>query len=277
MEDLIRILVAGDDCIDRYIIGESTRMSPEDPSVPVVKVLREYDKEGMTSNVYHNLKSIGAVPLMVTAKPSIKTRVFSNGKQIARLDEDNINSNPDALKRMRDMLPEVHGLIVQDYGKGFWTEANLAIIGEAKLAGVPVFVDPYPTTPLHWYKGCTIITPNESEAETLTGEDDTQFCLDKLLTIVECEHAIITLGEQGFVSRSKDEWVDEVFHSVKPVTVVDPTGAGDTVIALLSYSHLKGYAINQCIEIAGKAAGLVIQQPGVASITREQFESICTS
>ncbi|MGA0904185.1 MAG: PfkB family carbohydrate kinase, partial [Opitutales bacterium] len=55
----LRVLVIGDVMLDRYVIGEVTRISPEAP-VPVLAVTEERSVAGGAANVALNLRSLGA-------------------------------------------------------------------------------------------------------------------------------------------------------------------------------------------------------------------------
>ena len=55
----LRVLVIGDVMLDRYVIGEVSRISPEAP-VPVLAVTEERSVVGGAANVALNLRSLGA-------------------------------------------------------------------------------------------------------------------------------------------------------------------------------------------------------------------------
>ena len=55
----LRVLVVGDVMLDRYVIGEVHRISPEAP-VPVVELKKEEDRLGGAANVALNIISLGA-------------------------------------------------------------------------------------------------------------------------------------------------------------------------------------------------------------------------
>src|SRR3989344_7213377 len=61
----LKILVVGDVGIDRYTIGTAERLSPEAP-VPVVAVQSVKDKLGLAANVADNIKTLGAVPVLIS-------------------------------------------------------------------------------------------------------------------------------------------------------------------------------------------------------------------
>ncbi len=55
----LNVLVVGDPMLDRFIVGQVTRISPEAP-VPVVRFEREHLRLGGAANVAHNLAALGA-------------------------------------------------------------------------------------------------------------------------------------------------------------------------------------------------------------------------
>src|SRR5262245_2901622 len=54
----VSVLVVGDVMLDRFVVGNVTRISPEAP-VPVVKFQSEYTRLGGAANVAHNLAALG--------------------------------------------------------------------------------------------------------------------------------------------------------------------------------------------------------------------------
>jgi len=54
----IRILVVGDIMLDRYIVGEVERISPEAP-VPVLRHAQRFERPGGAANVAMNLAGLG--------------------------------------------------------------------------------------------------------------------------------------------------------------------------------------------------------------------------
>ena len=55
----LRVLVIGDVMLDRYVIGDVSRISPEAP-VPVLSVTDERSVAGGAANVALNVRSLGA-------------------------------------------------------------------------------------------------------------------------------------------------------------------------------------------------------------------------
>ena len=60
----VNIMIIGDIMLDRFIIGNVTRISPEAP-VPIVNVKKEIYMPGGAGNVASNINSLGSFPIMI--------------------------------------------------------------------------------------------------------------------------------------------------------------------------------------------------------------------
>lgn len=198
-----RVLVVGDVMLDRYIFGETNRISPEAP-VPVVAVQRTENRLGGAANVALNLHALGIQPLLCGAvgtdsegadfravlqrhgmapdllletpeRPTtVKSRVLAMGQQMLRIDRENaVPLPPERLTRLAERLSKlvgngsVHAVIFEDYNKGLLQPGFVEpIIRAAKAACVPVFVDPK-TEHTDAFRGCTVFKPNQKELESL--------------------------------------------------------------------------------------------------------------
>jgi D-beta-D-heptose 7-phosphate kinase / D-beta-D-heptose 1-phosphate adenosyltransferase len=265
-----RILVLGEVCRDIYIRGSITRKSPENKNTNVLKVHSKDIKDGMALNVFNNLSDIDArVCILTDVKvPKIKkVRVFNGKEQIVRIDFDEYRKDIDEktlISRIEQMKESISTIIISDYGKGYFSKKFLAYIFSL---GIDTFVDPYPTTPLSWYKGCNFIVPNLKEAKVLTGEKT----IPKIINVlhqVTGGFPIIKSSEKGMDTYDCHYGVPEL------VMNPEPTGAGDTVIALLAYFYDLGYSVDECIRAANMAAGFVVQKDGVASPTKKEMKAI---
>jgi len=304
----VPILVAGDVMVDEYILGEVERISPESP-VPVVVAKDRLRRLGGAGNVVRNLVSMGGSVALFGAvgrdnagrwfrqhceergvdtfwlrddplRPTtIKTRVVARNQQMVRIDEEltaDIAAEIEkaVLADIKSVMPQVKAAILSDYGKGFLTEKVIkSMVSEARSNGVPVLVDPKGMD-YRRYRGATYITPNVREASLASGmEIRSRESLVRagkvLIDQSHVEGVIITRGKDGstLVTRSKDQ-----DFPVKPVEIVDVTGAGDTVIATLAMAVANGLSIEQAVMLANLAASLVVARFGAASVTLEEME-----
>src|SRR5690606_16823000 len=116
------------------------------------------------------------------------------------------------LKKVEELLPQVSAVIVEDYQKGLLSETLLqSVLKLGKNANCPILVDPNPKTPLEWYRGAEILTPNKKEAEGLLHEgirirdDETLLKVgERLLEKTEAKHVVVTLGKDGMALFSRE-------------------------------------------------------------------------
>jgi ribokinase len=156
-------------------------------------------------------------------------------------------------------------------------EVNRHAISLAKSQGLIVVLDPAPASnpePTAW-ELINIVTPNESEAHSLTGIEVTdeqsakkagQWFLDQ-----DVENAIITMGGSGVVLVNKQE--TKMFAAPK-VQAVDTTAAGDAFAGYLGALLAEGSSLGEAIEVAVKAASISVTKLGASSSlpTRDQVD-----
>ncbi|ADW69100.1 bifunctional D-glycero-beta-D-manno-heptose-7-phosphate kinase/D-glycero-beta-D-manno-heptose 1-phosphate adenylyltransferase HldE [Granulicella tundricola] len=307
----LKILVVGDIMLDRYILGEVERISPEAP-VPVLRHAQRYERPGGAANVAMNLAGLGCqtllagfwgadaeqgelVKLLEAAKidtvgvvssslPTIsKTRIMAKTQQILRLDIESRDKAPMAESerleaRAVELVTKVHAVILSDYAKGVLTDKVCeAIIRAARMAGVPVLVDPK-TKDFSKYSGATTVCPNLNELSLATGVPAHQTAEllaaarvqmtehdFKFLTVTMSEKGITVLGPEGD------------FHSpARAREVYDVSGAGDTVIAVLAAALAGGLQTRTAVELANLAAGIVVGKVGTVPIAQHELISALT-
>jgi len=307
------ILVVGDLGIDKYTYGEVKRISPEAP-VPVLEVSKEWHKLGLAANVSDNLKSlevqstlcgvIGDDPRAnlvehlleerqlktwgLVRDPSrhttYKERVTTATQQICRVDYETKESiDEETCRRVTSRIQEFSanhsGLIIEDYGKGLFSE-NLCqrIIRDFKEKNLMIAVDPSRSTPPTWYKGATLLKPNRLESHMMIEalgyfkerklETIAQVLADKL----QLEKVIITLGPDGMAML--DTKLDGKLRIIPTAAneVFDVSGAGDTAIAAITSSLLAGATLEEAAWVGNCAAGVVVRKRGTALCTLEELK-----
>ena len=300
------IVIVGDVMLDEFIWGKVQRISPEAP-VPVVEVLDETYHMGGSANVAANIRGLEGTPIPIGVlgrdsaadrvldllrqsgievsglvrddRPTtLKTRIIAQNQQVVRTDRESRKAlspqiNADLASAFLRHLPQAKAVIVSDYDKGVVNRELLsAILPNARSAGVPVFLDPK-VPHADYYRPITLITPNQREAELLTGTaiEDERGLEDagrKLLEKFECEYALITRGEEGMSlfsgsgSRHLPTFAREVF---------DVTGAGDTVIATLALAWAGGGTMEESAILANHAAGIVVGKVGIATVSQSEL------
>ena len=112
-------------------------------------------------------------------------------------------------------------------------------------------------------KGLYCITPNQTEAEILTGikvdSADQAVAAANHLLEKGVQHVIITMGDQGSLYKSNSE---QFFIKAQSVKSIDTTAAGDVYNGALSTGLSSGKSWREAIIFATKAAAISVTRMG---------------
>lgn len=150
-------------------------------------------------------------------------------------------------------------------------ESVRAALQQARLHQCHTILNPAPAAALdnELLALVDIITPNETEAEMLTGIEVTD-AVTAAMAAQELHRrgipiVIITLGCQGAFLSQQDQQGQQNFRGVVPaypVTPVDTVAAGDTFNGALMVGLAEGMAITKAIDFANKAAAIAVTRHG---------------
>jgi D-beta-D-heptose 7-phosphate kinase/D-beta-D-heptose 1-phosphate adenosyltransferase len=303
------ILVVGDLILDRYTFGLSRRISPEAP-VPVVLVDREEAKAGGAGNVALNLVSMGMKPrllsrvgndqtgrhlVMLLAEEGVdtsgvveeegfltptKTRIIASSQQLVRIDRETTQPISQACEQqliasLPDLFEGVDLVAISDYAKGTLSFSLLrAIIGYAKEHNIRCITDPKGTD-FCKYSGSTILKPNASEtlrAAPYHARASLEEAAMALFRCVSVDVLMVTRSEEG-ISLFYPEGRHELFP-VQAKEVRDVTGAGDTVLAMLSASYASGVPLGEAVGLSNVAASCAVERLGCARVSLQEVASL---
>ena len=292
-----RVVVIGDVMIDEWIWGRVSRISPEAP-VPVVAVHDHSFTLGGSGNVANNLRALGAAVTFVGAvgqdaeaararalfeeidvdahgmitvadRPTTrKTRVVAHNQQVVRADWESTAPLRDAdrariVAAVRRAVAGADAVVLSDYAKGMLHRD----IVEAALSAPVVVADPKPGN-VDLFAGVTCIAPNVSETARASGiaiVDDAslELAARSLLERLGCRYVLVTRGEHGmslFGNNGTAEHIPSVAR-----TVFDVSGAGDTVVAVLTLALAAHVPVATATRLANYAAGAVVEKLGTAT------------
>lgn len=289
----IKVLLIGDFMLDHYIMGNSSRMSPEAP-VPVVIPSKKFSVPGGAGNVAINLSSIGInvtcigtvgddrwgkelVKILKTNKvqtsgieviknhiTTVKQRIYSNNEQIARIDYEKFLE----YRKYPDEISCYDICLLSDYNKG--------VISNAKFNSKRIIVDPKKDD-FSLYKNAHIITPNINELNRASNkkihdEKSLVYACSSLIEKYNFKYIVAKKGNKGITVVGKNNLI----FQIEPHFVEDPdvTGAGDTVISVLSAVYAKTNDIEFAARVANKAASIVVGRKGTAMITLDDLSFI---
>jgi len=172
-------------------------------------------------------------------------------------------------------LPKVGAVVLSDYGKGVLTPRVVrAVIDEAAKAKKPVIIDPKGRD-YSRYRGATLITPNRQELAEETGTASNTN--DGIVTAANALRLNCGIGAV-LVTRSEDGMtlVGEgapIHVPAYPVRVRDVSGAGDTVVAVVSAMLAMGADFESAMRAANAAGAVVVGKRGTATLSVAELRS----
>ncbi|HEX7642061.1 MAG TPA: D-glycero-beta-D-manno-heptose-7-phosphate kinase [Burkholderiaceae bacterium] len=296
-----RILVAGDVMLDRYWFGDVDRISPEAP-VPVVRIGKRDERLGGAANVARNAAALGAqvgllgvvgkdepgdsLERMLTdlkiashlqRDPSIATivklRVLSRQQQLLRIDFEEAPTEVVLKTKLTQFNALLNGndvIVLSDYAKGGLVDVA-AMIAAARTAGKTVLVDPKGDD-FTRYSGATMLTPNKGELKRIVGswnsEEQLTAKAQNLRAELQLDALLLTRSEEGMTLYTDG---GQSNFPAMAREVFDVSGAGDTVIATMAVMLGSGKSMEEAVEIANRAGGIVVGKLGTATVTPEEL------
>lgn len=297
-----RILVIGDVMLDRYWKGTSVRLSPEAP-VPVVHVANIENRLGGAANVALNLARLGTKVALcglvgtdqeaniirkMLAEANIedrlvvgtssfvtiqKIRVISPNQQIVRADFE-MEADTETIERVTqvatDLIKCSDTVIFSDYKKGALDRVD-ELIATARENNALTLIDPKGSSYVS-YTGATVITPNKAELAAVMGSWKSEAELiqkaETLRSTLELDKLLLTRSEEGMTLFENG---GHTHFPTEALEVFDVSGAGDTAIATLALMLTEGKDWQTAVQIANRAAGIVVSRFGTTAVTAKDL------
>ena len=305
------VLCIGDLMLDEFVYGEVSRISPEAPT-PVIACKRSELMIGGAGNVARNLVSLGtrcifvgvvgdddagnALTEALGAHPLIEFHLVVDAKRqttrkvrfvsehhsthLLRADWEtagpvNAAAEDALIGHAIAAMPRAGAVVLSDYAKGALTPRVIrAVIDAANQLGKPVVVDPKGRD-YSIYRGATLITPNRQELAEAThsaakSDDEIVAAAADLRDELEAEAVLVTRSEAGMTLVGDGAAVHVPAY---PVRVRDVSGAGDTVVAVVSAMLAMGAGFEAAMRAANAAAAVVVGKRGTATLTAAELRS----
>ena len=305
------VLCIGDLMLDEFIYGEVSRISPEAPT-PVIAVKRAELMIGGAGNVARNLVALGTRCIFVGAvgndeagteltkalgnHPLIEFHLVVDGSRqttrkvrfvsehhsthLLRADWETASAvdarSEDALiGHVIKAIARAGALVLSDYAKGALTPRVIrAVIDAANDRGRPIVVDPKGRD-YSIYRGATVITPNRQELADVTRslartDDEITEAAVKLCEALAARAVLVTRSEAGMTLVHNGTAVHVPAY---PVRVRDVSGAGDSVVAVLSAMLAMGADFESAMRAANAAGAVVVGKRGTATASVAELRS----
>ena len=284
-------VVIGDLIFDKFIYGNANRISAEAPTL-VLDVETEVHMIGGAYNVAAHLASLehGCVFLSTVGQDfnkviigfqdkfhpsitgniiteddrvtSVKTRLISEYKNthLLRYDTETIRDiteeTVNSIVSYVESIEQIDDILLIDYKKGVITK-DLAtrIIDIANKRNIPVYVDTKKDD-LQIFRGCTVIKPNIFEFEKIKLRYAPDSNMEEACKII-CDNLnihqiVITAGSEGIYAYNNDDGL--IHAAAEIVDIKELSGAGDSVLAVLSYCVSEGHSFMNSIKWANRLA-----------------------
>jgi D-glycero-beta-D-manno-heptose-7-phosphate kinase len=303
-----RFLVIGDLYLDSYIFGLPARVSREAPIMVLEQTRRQdlpgggcapalalaalgasvrqigvtgADREG--EQLADELANKGIDVQGVLADPgrptTVKTRIVAEGafnvfpQQVSRVDrQDRSKLDPEIERKLigqiQSAAQEIDAILISDYRSGVVTPAIVEAVRQTSVLGT---VDSQGS--LRDFAGLDLIKCNQAEAEQVLGQPlrdrvTRGRLLGELQAELETDRLVVTLGAEGAAISSTSAGYQEL-PPLELQQVFDVTGAGDTVIAILTAGLAAGGSDLDSLRLSQIAAGIVIARWGNVQASAE--------
>jgi D-beta-D-heptose 7-phosphate kinase / D-beta-D-heptose 1-phosphate adenosyltransferase len=304
------VLCVGDLMLDEFVYGEVSRISPEAPA-PVIAARRSETNIGGAGNVARNIASLGATCIFVgligedaagadlkaalaretriesvlvadSSRPTTrKVRFVSEHFLTHMLRADWEMTHPAGgeieqklIDTILPLIPRADIVLLSDYAKGVLTARVIRnVIDAARKLRKAVIVDPKSAN-FAIYRGASLLTPNRKEFSEATrsradSNESIAAAAEDAMRLADCEAILVTQSERGMTLVPREG--EAVHVPAFPVKVRDVSGAGDTVVAVLSVARAAGAGWEDALRLANAAAAVAVSKKGTASVTAAEL------
>jgi ribokinase len=195
----------------------------------------------------------------------IRVDVVTGQNDIAIVAEANAHVTPEiAVSRLRTLAGQVGVVLLQ---LEIPVDTVVAVAAVARELGIRVILDPAPAQvlPDEVWAGVDVVTPNETEAEVLTGisiiDDASAERAGRWFLERGAAAAVITLAERGAVVVTSE---GVTAHRAFSVQAVDTTAAGDAFAGSLGASLARSLPWDEAVRRALAAGACAVQVRGAS-------------
>jgi rfaE bifunctional protein kinase chain/domain len=306
-----KVVVVGDLLIDELVEGRPERISREAP----VLVLEHVDTElipGGAANTAHNITALGGkchaigvcgkddyAPKLAKvlerygitydliedeSRPTtVKSRVISKShsllQQLLRIDRIShakIDSQIESrlIEKINTANQSFNAIIVSDYKAGVITDGVIAAVRAlAENRDTMVIVDAQNS--FERFGNCTLMTPNQPDAEAasgikITSRESLKQLGEVLLNKSGVKALLVTRGGDGMVLFERGKPMVEL-PAFNRSEVFDVTGAGDTVVATMALALTSGASMPEAMALGNLAASIVVRKPGTEVTSQKEM------
>ncbi|MBU6453834.1 MAG: bifunctional hydroxymethylpyrimidine kinase/phosphomethylpyrimidine kinase [Cyanobacteria bacterium REEB67] len=306
-----KVCVVGDLLIDELVEGRPERISREAP----VLILEHVDSvliPGGAANTAHNVSALNGkchavgvcgrddyAPKLArlledhgishtlieddTRPTTIKTRIVSKShalmQQLLRIDRishQKVSAAIEAklIEAVESAAEKFNAIILSDYKSGVITDGVINAVRKcAAKRNTMVIVDAQGV--FERFAACTLMTPNQPDAEAaagfkITSRQSLQTLGETLLQKSGVKALLVTRGGDGMVLFEQGKPMFEL-PAFNRSEVFDVTGAGDTVVATMALALTSGASLPEAMALGNLAASIVVRKPGTEVTSQKEM------
>jgi D-glycero-beta-D-manno-heptose-7-phosphate kinase len=307
----LNVLIIGDVMIDSYLWGKVNRISPEAPvpivtvekkerrlggaanvalnvqalgANPILCSVVGVDHDGSAFLELLKIQKLSQKGILKCRDriTTVKTRVIGNNAQLLRVDDElESEIEPTETQQLLNLIShiikhdKIDVIVFEDYNKGLITPKLVAkVVDLAKTKNIPTCVDPKKKN-FNAYKGVSLFKPNFKELKEGLKLDigsenfgELQRSVSTFRVKQKIETVLVTLADKGIITNSRKVKEHIPAH---PRSIVDVSGAGDTVISVASLCRALKCNDTLTAALANLSGGLVCEKVGVIPIDKNQF------
>jgi rfaE bifunctional protein nucleotidyltransferase chain/domain/rfaE bifunctional protein kinase chain/domain len=289
------LVILGDAMLDVDIEGTATRLSPEAP-VPVVDADQRWERPGgaglaaaLAARTEANVVLVTAladdaagrslvelltaagvhvVALPLAGSTVCKTRIRAGGQSLLRLDHGDGAVTDAALpEEVVQAVAAARAICVADYGKGVSSHPRIRALLTQRSAQIPIVWDPHPrgAEPI---PGCTLVTPNQAEAQHFCAESREAVRGDELRRRWQAKSVCVTRGARGAVlTEPTGKLINVPVSDRTAVGHPDACGAGDRFAVAATVALSDGANVRDAVAIAVDAAARFVATGGAIGVS----------
>lgn len=254
--------------------------------IPVGVIGKDEAGQGILRMLKQKKIGTGCLLQVKSYQTPLKTRILAGEhstrkQQILRIDRearvlDTSDLKGKILGALQRALTQSDALLISDYNyftvkEDIWRKISRSLLKSHK----PVTLDS--RFRILNFKGVTVLTPNEPEVEhALRIElDDNEEMARKagrqLLDRTEAKAVLITRGAKGMILfQTGSKPLEIPIHGT--TDIVDVTGAGDTVIGVMTSALACGATLQQAARLANYAGGIAVMKKGTATVSTQELK-----
>ena len=212
-----------------------------------------------------------------------KTRVMAAAEnrtpqQILRIDREptaEVSSESRELiqANLANVLGSVDAVLFSDYGYGA-VRSGLVEVARSHQSSPLLAADS--RYGLGGFAHVDFVSPNHEEAAafcgfTVSSDEETERAAHQLMDDLSLQATLVTRGNRGMTLLDADRKITHISAAGKSDEVTDVSGAGDTVISMMTLAQVAGETHLESAYLANCGAGVVVSKLGAATCSPEEL------